>query len=260
MSIDDGSTARFLFPGERAVLSPDKTLLETSKLDWQTLDRWWEVEPGSTGLLSVYSTPPGCNVHVDGKPVGKTPMEIQVTAGPHQVRVEGEGHESWSDVLNVVESQRTIVGIDLAPIGTQQVPATFTVFVDDNTFNVTICSNSIISGLGYDKAQDYIRFLASGSEGTMGDYNITVPLALLQPDYAITADDEMVESTITTNEATSTISFSHPRGAQTTIGIRGSYPISQPTLIHLLLLAAVASLLLVNLEKWPTKPSLPTSR
>ena len=238
MSIDDGSMAKFLFPGERAVFGPDKTLLETSRLDWQTLDRWWEVEPGPTGLLSVYSTPPGCNVHVDGKPVGKTPMEIQVTAGSHLVKVEGEGHESWSDIINVVESQGTMVGFELTPIEAQEVPATFTIFVEDDAFNVTIRSNSIISGLGFDKAQDYIHFLDSGLEGTMGDYSITVPLALLQPGYLITADDEMVESTITTDEATSTISFSHPLGAQTTIGIKGSYPVSQSTLIHLLLLAA----------------------
>ena len=49
--------------------------------------------PPATGLLEIKTTPPGARVMIDGKPEGTTPLVITLLPGPHQVRLELDGHE-----------------------------------------------------------------------------------------------------------------------------------------------------------------------
>ncbi|HEY1097373.1 MAG TPA: PEGA domain-containing protein, partial [Myxococcota bacterium] len=43
------------------------------------------------GALAI-EAPPGCDVYVDGKKVGRTPMDsLQLTEGPHAIRVTQNG-------------------------------------------------------------------------------------------------------------------------------------------------------------------------
>jgi len=49
----------------------------------------------------VKSTPPGCDINVDGKYMGSTPSTIQLIPGEHQVSIEKEAMTPWQRTMTV---------------------------------------------------------------------------------------------------------------------------------------------------------------
>ena len=49
----------------------------------------------------VKSTPPGCDINVDGKYMGSTPSTIQLVPGEHQVSIEKEAMTPWQRTMTV---------------------------------------------------------------------------------------------------------------------------------------------------------------
>jgi hypothetical protein len=49
----------------------------------------------------VKSTPPGCDINVDGKYMGSTPSTIQLTPGEHEVSIEKEEMTPWQRTMTV---------------------------------------------------------------------------------------------------------------------------------------------------------------
>ena len=56
------------------------------------------VQPAS---IIVKSTPPGCDINVDGKFMGSTPSTIQLAPGEHQVSIEKENLTPWQRTMTV---------------------------------------------------------------------------------------------------------------------------------------------------------------
>lgn len=52
--------------------------------------RTLETATSDLGVLNVYSEPPGLEVRLDGKPIGKTPiLSAELSSGAHVLRIEG---------------------------------------------------------------------------------------------------------------------------------------------------------------------------
>jgi len=51
--------------------------------------------------IAVKSTPPGCDIDVDGKYMGSTPSTIQLTPGDHLVSIEKENLTPWQRTMTV---------------------------------------------------------------------------------------------------------------------------------------------------------------
>ena len=51
--------------------------------------------------VSVKSTPPGCDINVDGKYMGSTPSTIQLAPGEHQVSIEKEDLRPWQRAMTI---------------------------------------------------------------------------------------------------------------------------------------------------------------
>lgn len=69
---------------------------------------------GRAGLLFVESRPVNATVYVDGKLVGTTPMQMDgVDAGPHVVRLELAGYNTWSSAVRVPAGERLRVSASL---------------------------------------------------------------------------------------------------------------------------------------------------
>jgi hypothetical protein len=49
----------------------------------------------------VVSRPSGAEVIVDGPPVGRTPLSIEVSSGAHTVRLSLPGFNPWQTTVNV---------------------------------------------------------------------------------------------------------------------------------------------------------------
>ncbi len=79
-------------------------------------------EPGSADArarLVVESTPPGASVTVDGRPVGRTPIDgVEVAPGDRRIRVSGavlgEGWGSWEQTLDAQPGERIHVDVALS--------------------------------------------------------------------------------------------------------------------------------------------------
>lgn len=71
----------------------------------------------ATGRLSVRSAPPGAAVRVDGSEAGTTPLQIEVSIGPHRLEARLEGYESATRWIDVVEGQTTDVEFGMVALG-----------------------------------------------------------------------------------------------------------------------------------------------
>ena len=69
------------------------------------------------GILSIESPIAGAQIHIDGKPVGVTPLvDWQLAAGSHVVRVELDGYLRWSSVVQIVSGRKLNVVANLQAI------------------------------------------------------------------------------------------------------------------------------------------------
>jgi len=66
------------------------------------------------GALAVESRPPGANIFLDGRLVGKTPLTMpKLPAGEHAVRLERDGYRPWSSITMISDGERTRVTASL---------------------------------------------------------------------------------------------------------------------------------------------------
>jgi hypothetical protein len=63
--------------------------------------------------IIVKSTPPGCDINVDGKYMGSTPSTIQLAAGDHLVSIEKENLTPWQRTMTVTAGGSTTVDATL---------------------------------------------------------------------------------------------------------------------------------------------------
>ena len=70
--------------------------------------------PRFLGTLMANSNPPGADVHVDGRLVGRTPVQLaRFRAGSHVVRMEREGYQRWTSAVHVTANQTTRITAQL---------------------------------------------------------------------------------------------------------------------------------------------------
>jgi hypothetical protein len=62
----------------------------------------------------VKSTPPGCDINVDGKYMGSTPSTIQLTPGEHLVSIEKENLTPWQRTMTVTAGGNSTIDATLA--------------------------------------------------------------------------------------------------------------------------------------------------
>jgi hypothetical protein len=70
--------------------------------------------PSGPGSLHVVSRPPGAEVVIDGRTVGRTPLVISnVRSGAHDVRMQLSGFRRWATKVHVRPGARTRVAASL---------------------------------------------------------------------------------------------------------------------------------------------------
>lgn len=65
------------------------------------------------GTLAIDSTPKA-RVYIDDAPRGMTPLRLDLPAGPHRVRLEGEGNKTRTLTVGVIAGQEVSQTVDLA--------------------------------------------------------------------------------------------------------------------------------------------------
>jgi serine/threonine-protein kinase len=70
---------------------------------------------GEMALLSIQTAPPAATVFVDGDARGRTPLELSLPLGKHEVRVALAGHHDWEAQLDLIEAEPVPLRIRLQP-------------------------------------------------------------------------------------------------------------------------------------------------
>lgn len=73
-----------------------------------------QAEPALPSVsVIVKSTPPGCDINVDGKYMGSTPSTIQLTPGEHLVSIEKENLTPWQRTMTVTAGGNSTIDATL---------------------------------------------------------------------------------------------------------------------------------------------------
>jgi len=65
--------------------------------------------------LQINSSPSGASIYIDGNYQGLTPLELEVTAIKHEVKLELQGHLNWQAQLNLSKGGLVPLSISLLP-------------------------------------------------------------------------------------------------------------------------------------------------
>lgn len=74
-----------------------------------------ELERVDYGRIRVVASRPDAEVYVDGKRIGRVPIETDVKHGKHRVVVSAEGMKDWKEEVNVERGQATPLRVRLRP-------------------------------------------------------------------------------------------------------------------------------------------------
>lgn len=65
----------------------------------------------NAGKVKITSTPSGARVHIDGTPIGVTPLEYNLKSGAHKVTLTAEGHKDDARDIDIRRGETTQVDV-----------------------------------------------------------------------------------------------------------------------------------------------------
>jgi hypothetical protein len=95
---EDVTLTGWLFTGDGLVRSQQQRTCERCKVDALTrsasdlVEALWRAADASRATLKITSEPSGAEVFIDDQPAGVTPVDSDVSPGPHSIRVVLDGH------------------------------------------------------------------------------------------------------------------------------------------------------------------------
>jgi hypothetical protein len=95
---NSGNTLSTAAPAETPTAQPKLLSVADNSQSGPQLDSAPAVELVS---IVVKSTPPGCDINVDGKWMGSTPSTIRLTPGDHNISIEKDEMRAWQRTMTV---------------------------------------------------------------------------------------------------------------------------------------------------------------
>jgi hypothetical protein len=74
-------------------------------------------------MVDITSEPPGASVQLDGRAVGKTPLEMRVRAGPHRIAMDLLGYAHYEEQIDIGTKE---IVVSLSPAGVSPPPVATT--------------------------------------------------------------------------------------------------------------------------------------
>lgn len=137
-------------------------------------------------------------------------------------------------------------------------PNAFAVKAEGKDFDVKVASNSTVNNLQFDENAKKISFTVSGETGTKGTTDITIPKSLLNGNFTVMIDgqvmsqDDVIETADTQDEATLEINYHH---STHTIDIVGTNAVPEfPTTLLVMAVAIGLLVIFVSTRQHLLKP------
>jgi hypothetical protein len=160
--------------------------------------------------------------------------------GNYSIGVIPEPEATPTDTFTLVVSTQTETIVLAENVAIGEIPSepytfeytsmlyTFLIVWGEETFVVSVESNSTVSNFTFNQPDKEISFNVTGSDGTIGFCNVTIPKALLYGEpWTVLIDGALVPATITENETHSFLYFTYTHSTHK-IQIIGTLVISPP--------------------------------
>ncbi|MCD4654333.1 PEGA domain-containing protein, partial [bacterium] len=120
--------------------NPAATL--SGKIATAELAMWFEeFRENKVGYINIYTQPPECNVFLDGKYFGITPLEHTFAPlGKHEVQISRNGFETWIDQILITNNETETVNIKI-----QRNTGSLLVWVSPVGTRIKINSKTVVS-------------------------------------------------------------------------------------------------------------------
>jgi len=142
-------------PGRRRIeIRSERYQPTVTEVDVEGCDRLQELTlalaPNWSGV-SLNSLPAGAVVKVDGKTFGKTPVELELAAGSHEIEISADRHKPWRERIEVKAGQpMTLPDVRLEPadgrLAIRSRPAGATVLIGTRYVGQTPLEVEVVAG------------------------------------------------------------------------------------------------------------------
>jgi hypothetical protein len=116
---EDVTLTGWLFTGDGLIRGQQQRTCERCKADGLTrraselVEALWRAADASQATIKITSEPSGAEVFVDDNPEGVTPVDVDVAAGPHAVRVVLQGHDVYDQFIEASGGQLVPLNAEL---------------------------------------------------------------------------------------------------------------------------------------------------
>jgi len=169
------------------------------------------------------------NVWDDGYPSGgnfwSDYVGVDVKSGLSQDLPESDGIGDTPYIIDADNQDRYPL---MRPWTLMPTVYTFSIVWEEETFTVSVESNSTVSNFAFNQPNKEISFYVTGPDGTIGFSNVTIPKQLLYGEpWSVLIDGISVSPTIAENETHSILYFTYTHSTHK-IQIIGTYVIAPP--------------------------------
>ncbi len=125
------------------------------------------------GSLRLVSVPPGAEVKIDARSVGRTPATVDLAHGAHDVTLTLEGYQAWSGTVSLSVASLEYPAIALRPVAPAPAPVADTrkgkVFLTYSETGATVWVDGVLVGdlpVLYELSGGEHQFKIQGASGT----------------------------------------------------------------------------------------------
>jgi parallel beta-helix repeat protein len=150
---------------------------------------------------------------------------VDVKSGPGQ---DLPGSDGIGDTPYIIDADNRDRYPLMRPWTLMPTVYTFSIVWEEETFTVSVESNSTVSNFAFNQPNKEISFYVTGPDGTIGFSNVTIPKQLLYGEpWSVLIDGISVTPTIAENETYSILYFTYTHSTHK-IQIVGTYVIAPP--------------------------------
>jgi parallel beta-helix repeat protein len=148
-----------------------------------------------------------------------------IYSGPYQNEAGSDGIGDTPYIIDADNQDRYPL---MRPWTLMPTVYTFSIVWEEETFTVSVASNSTVSNFAFNQPNKEISFYVTGPDGTIGFSNVTIPKQLLYGEpWSVLIDGISVTPTIAENETHSILYFTYTHSTHK-IQIIGTYVIAPP--------------------------------
>jgi len=171
--------------------------------------------------------------------------------GEYVIKISKDGYETvtWFESVGAAQAFESSISMRRLESYAGEATIVFDIVVDGETYHVAITTNSTVSDFNFSQEQTQISFNVTGTDGTIGFCNVTIPSILLEGPYTVLIGDSSPLTLIETSNSTHTFLYFTYSHSEQTVKIVGSSVIPEFSIALYLPIFLALSLTAITFSK-----------